>query len=336
MFRSFAAGSRPALWLGCILLWSLQTDVVQSRPLQVKALPIEFFDTLRPDKMQFGELEWIGGLELNSKDPDFGGFSGLSFIEEQRFLAVSDGGLVLRAKLDISDNRVPVGLSDVDLSYLPSVGEKTAKWRRDAEGLEIADGKAHISFEGDHRVVVHKISDGRLEKQGREIKLPKIIWNAVRGNKGLEAIAIAPGNGQFAGALLLISEKVADGHIRGWLVQGKKVTAFRLKQRNDLVVTDAAFTQSGDLILLERSFSLLGGLQISLRRVRSGNLKRGLISKWGNLLIGNLRHNLDNMEGLAIQPQPDGSSLLSLISDDNFNPTQRTLLLQFKLPASTQ
>ena len=40
------------------------------------------------------------------------------------------------------------------------------------------------------------------------------------------------------------------------------------------------------------------------------------------------------MEGLAVRRAGDEGYFLYLISDDNFSPLQRTLLLQFSLPAN--
>ncbi|WP_368773282.1 esterase-like activity of phytase family protein [Pseudomonas sp. MPR-R2A5] len=40
---------------------------------------------------------------------------------------------------------------------------------------------------------------------------------------------------------------------------------------------------------------------------------------------------IDNMEGISIHRAADGAMVLTLISDDNFSPLQRTILLQFAL-----
>ena len=40
---------------------------------------------------------------------------------------------------------------------------------------------------------------------------------------------------------------------------------------------------------------------------------------------------VDNFEGLGLRRDRDGRLLVYLISDDNFNPLQRTLLLMFRL-----
>jgi hypothetical protein len=42
---------------------------------------------------------------------------------------------------------------------------------------------------------------------------------------------------------------------------------------------------------------------------------------------------LDNFEGMTLGPSlPDGSRTLLIVSDDNFNPRQRTAFLLFRLP----
>jgi hypothetical protein len=42
----------------------------------------------------------------------------------------------------------------------------------------------------------------------------------------------------------------------------------------------------------------------------------------------------ENFEGIAVRRGARGRVLIYLVSDDNFNALQRTLLLQFSLPAA--
>jgi hypothetical protein len=42
--------------------------------------------------------------------------------------------------------------------------------------------------------------------------------------------------------------------------------------------------------------------------------------------------NIDNMEGIAAHRSASGETMLTLISDDNYSPLQRTLLKQFAIP----
>ena len=44
-------------------------------------------------------------------------------------------------------------------------------------------------------------------------------------------------------------------------------------------------------------------------------------------------YQIDNMEGLAVHRTDAGDIVLTLVSDDNFSPLQRTMLLQFTLVA---
>ncbi len=41
------------------------------------------------------------------------------------------------------------------------------------------------------------------------------------------------------------------------------------------------------------------------------------------------RYNIDNMEALSVHRSRSGDTILTIMSDNNFLPTQRTLLLQF-------
>jgi hypothetical protein len=47
------------------------------------------------------------------------------------------------------------------------------------------------------------------------------------------------------------------------------------------------------------------------------------------LIFADMAYQIDNMEGLAVHRAGDGATVLTLISDDNFSPLQRTVLLQF-------
>jgi hypothetical protein len=49
------------------------------------------------------------------------------------------------------------------------------------------------------------------------------------------------------------------------------------------------------------------------------------------LIFADMGFQIDNMEGLAVHRAATGELVLTLISDDNFSPIQRNLLLQFTL-----
>jgi hypothetical protein len=49
------------------------------------------------------------------------------------------------------------------------------------------------------------------------------------------------------------------------------------------------------------------------------------------LIVADMAYQVDNMEGLSVHREADGTLVLTMVSDDNFSPLQRTLLLQFTL-----
>ncbi len=301
--------------------------------LSIQATPIGSFGGYGTQGDVYGKLRWLGGLELESDHDMFGGFSGLSFLDEQTFLALCDKGIVLKARLLLKDGK-PDGVDSGQIRYLPQLSERMEGWQRDSEGLALHDHAAYVSFEGDARVVRYPLTDdGVFAGQTTKMPLPHSVLRGAKANTGFEAIAFPPAGTRHDGAFVLLSERFAGDRIQGWIMRNGKAKAFTLPEQGGLAVTDAAFTAAGDLLILERKVSLFGGLQIRIRRVLAEDFNPGSIERTDVLLTGNLSNALDNMEGMAIQPQPDGSSLITLISDDNFNPLQRTLLLQFLLPA---
>jgi hypothetical protein len=42
-------------------------------------------------------------------------------------------------------------------------------------------------------------------------------------------------------------------------------------------------------------------------------------------------YQIDNMEGIGVHRDANGEIVLTLVSDDNFSPLQRTIILQFTM-----
>jgi hypothetical protein len=96
-------------------------------------------------------------------------------------------------------------------------------------------------------------------------------------------------------------------------------------------VSDCALLPSGDLLLLERKFSLVSGVGIRIRRIPLNAFKPGAVVDGPSIFEADLGNEIDNMEGLDVHRDADGDLVLTMISDDNFSMLQRTLLLQFRL-----
>ena len=127
-----------------------------------------------------------------------------------------------------------------------------------------------------------------------------------------------------------------NGHHSGWILRGKQKFRFGLKRRNNFDITAAEFLPNGDLLVLERRFSLTQGSAVRIRRISQHdltmeNIRRGILLDGVDLMTADLTHQIDNMEGMTVWQRADGTAMISLISDDNLNFFQRTLLLEFEL-----
>ena len=68
-----------------------------------------------------------------------------------------------------------------------------------------------------------------------------------------------------------------------------------------------------------------------IRSVPFTAIKPGALVDGPELIFADMASQVDNMEGLSVHRDASGALVLTLISDDNFSPLQRTLLLQFTL-----
>ena len=88
---------------------------------------------------------------------------------------------------------------------------------------------------------------------------------------------------------------------------------------------------SGELLILERKFSWISGLDIRIRRIALGSVAPGAVIDGPSIFEADLGQEIDNMEGIDAHVTPDGKTVLTMVSDDNFSPIQRNLILQFTL-----
>jgi hypothetical protein len=123
----------------------------------------------------------------------------------------------------------------------------------------------------------------------------------------------------------------ANGNLIAFLVGGPTPGQFSVRRTEEFDVSDAVLLTSGDLLILERKFSWLSGIGIRIRRIPLKSVTPGAIIDGPSIFQANLAYEVDNMEGIDAHVSPDGETMLTMVSDDNFSPIQRTLLLQFAL-----
>lgn len=313
-------------------------EIIGFRPIELRVSPIEAFERGFPDT-GFATLEFRGGLEIASPDPGFGGLSGLDYAPDGSLVAVADTGFWFTARPVERDGRLIDLINPLLAPILDTAGKPlTGKNAGDAEGLRILAGgdrlEAYVSFERRNDVRRYVASPDLAHARANPVRLPKSVRD-LNPNGGLEAIAIAPQGAPFSGAIVLIAEHSLDneGNHRGWIVGGRRAGAFSVKRSDEFDVTDAAFLKNGDLIILERRFNFTVGVGMRIRRIAASDLLPGRTIDGRVIAEADMRHQIDNMEGMALSAGTDGETIITLISDDNNSIIQRTILLQFALPA---
>ena len=291
---------------------------------------------------RFGELEFRGGLLLSSASTHFGGWSGLLVEADGNSLfAVSDVGSWLTASIKYEGTR-PVGLTDARLGpILDARGQVLANKReQDAESLALVEGtltrgSVLIGFERHHRIARFEIRDRELRAPTGTLKMPPEA-RRMSNNQGLEGLTVLRA-GPLKGAVVGFAERFTrgSGYHTGWIWIGGEPKSFQLRDVDEFNVTDAAGLADGGMLVLERRFRWTDGVKMRIRHLAAGEIKPGARLDGRVLVQADSGFEIDNMEGIAVHRGAGGDTIVSLISDDNFNALlQRTVFLQFTLVGS--
>lgn len=291
--------------------------------VEARAIPLNPQD---PAQDRVGVLIYRGGVVLTSTDRRFGGWSDLRVEADGRLLAISDHGYVLTGRLTHDPQGRLSGLTEADLTILrdPEGRPLVAKADSDAEGLARSpDGQGFIvSFERRHRLARYRHPDAPAEPLAGPTQLAQLP-----ANSGIEALLTLAD-----GRLFLLAEGSEDAaETRGWIGRpGGPWREFRYGLAQGFRPTGAAVLPGGDVLVLERRYTMAAGPGARLWRLPAAELER---DKPNGALLAELAlpQSLDNMEGVDVAPGAGGRPTIYLIADDNYNPLQRSLLLQFDL-----
>ena len=229
--------------------------------------------------------------------------------------AVSDFGDLLRFSISLDDEGRMEEIRGGVVRRLrnPDGSDVRGKSQGDAEGLALLhDGRFVVSFEGEHRIVADRLIGSALER----LPSPDVDFPPNRGMEGL-----------------------SRGLGRDWLVLGEGGGAWICAPAGCRVLAGApaepadgfSFTGAdqdpdGGWFVVERRFRAPFDLRVRVRRMApDGTLSAPLIAL-------SPPASVDNFEGVAAVARGEGVVRLFLLSDDNANPLQKTLLLAFDLP----
>jgi hypothetical protein len=305
-----------------------------SGTIEISAHPITAF-RIGSDQTRFGPLEFVGGLELTARPREFGQLSAIRFFKPgSEFIGVADIGFWFFGRITRNEAYRPTGFAAFRMARIRDEHGQPIeeKFFADAEGLAVKNGIATIGFEREHRIAQYKIDPEEMGPAIRHLDflVPK---RELRQNKGFETVAHAHPRGRHEGGLVVITERSIDtqGNIFAAIIEGPNKGVFTVRRSGDFDITDGAFLPDGDLLLLERRFSMATGVAMRLRRIHAKTIAKGMVADGPVLLEADMGYQIDNMEGLDVWRREDGALIVSVISDDNQSMLQRNIYLEFRL-----
>jgi hypothetical protein len=270
-----------------------------------------------------GEMRFVRGWRLVSPHSRFGGFSAVAKTGSGRFQLAGDSGWWTRLTLE-PDGR----LTDVRIRLLPTPGGgRSRKTLSDVEAMQAdpATGQSWMALEGVNEIRRYDAALTRIESRAR---LPAPRWPANRGPEAMVRLQ--------DGRWLVFSEDARGPGGREALmfdgdpsIPGTRARRFFYDSRGAGLVSDAALLPDGRVLLIHRRlgidpiFTTIVALADPADIVPGGTLTARTIGRVPAALS-------DNFEGATVSSE-GGRSFLWLVSDNNFNRWQRSLLLQFEL-----
>lgn len=301
--------------------------LAQWRAVEVTATPIAL------GVEEVGRLRFRGGLVLSSDDSVFGALSGFEVLDNNRVLFLNDDAEWFEARLVLDESGALTGLADVRYAIMRNERGDIFSYQDnldDSEGLtQLLDGRFAASFEGTQSIQIFDMNrDGPF---GPSSVGPRLAGTDVLPkNAGLEAIATAED-----GALIVGAEGSGLATTPIWRVRldatepTPPLIQFPLAEGYSLTALDRA--PDGGFVALERFYAPIVGARAKIAYFPASALDSGAEVLPDVVELATLAPPMviDNFEGVATQRLPDGTTRIYVVSDDNYNRHQRTILYAF-------
>jgi hypothetical protein len=318
-------------WQPSLAQPSLAQPVI-SEPLTIATREI---DTFLPGAIdnQFGALTFLGGLRLTSSHRDFEGLSGLT-MRGETMLLVSDEANWLQMRLQSDSSGKPIGIADAVIGPLLDTSGQPLGSKRlaDAEAITQLGQEVWVTSERNQPIRAYTLSNHGLTGPAR-LPVGDEAPLVERWNLGLEAM-IHMTEGPLVGQTLVFLEdppRSASAPTAARLLNNGEIIPFAVQRQDGFSITGAAMLPGGDVLLVERRFAWSDGIFMRLKVLLAQDIMAGAAQ--GRILMqADGRTRIDNMEGIAVSDHPNGP-IVTLISDDNGNFFQQTVLLRFQLTA---
>jgi hypothetical protein len=301
------------------------------------ATPVPLFPD-DPGRTRVGDLRYLGGVALDLDDERFGGWSALDISDDgAHLLAVSDNGYWMTASLTYEGDTL-TGLETPHITaVLDEGGVPVTEDFADSEGLaDLGNGAYAVSFEREHRIWRYELGE---DWSRAEEALPTPLSNplgteALPNNAGMEGIAVI-------GDWLWSAQEHTTGQAPVHIFSRTHLTdpdmdgnSYLVAMEADFGVTELESDGADGLYILQRFWSRDVGNRIQILHLTAEQIADAAnITELHPTLMAALEPGettVDNFEGMAVI-KVEGEQRLFLISDDNYNDNQRTLLLSFAI-----
>ncbi len=310
-----------------LLLLNFGSAAARPHSSTINAVPLAL-DPGDPAHRLVDRLRYLQGWVLTSNDPRFGGLSSLS-VRGDHFLALSDTGWLFSFDRNGSRFTALAGVPLRDRSGAMAIN----KVDRDTESMTLSgDGKQMwIGLERINAIWRYADPAGAAEAEVSPAAMSK--WPA---NSGPEAL-LRLRDGRF----LILSEggdgPDGPGDTRDALLYERDptepgATSFRFGYQPPagFCATDAAELPDGRVLVLNRRFAPLDGFAAAVTIVDPVAIAPGAVVVGEEIARLAPPLSVDNMEGVAVMREA-GQTIVWIVSDDNFSPLERTLLMKFAL-----
>lgn len=281
-----------------------------------------------PATRHVGELKYLGGVKLSSRQPAFGGFSAMR-TDGRRFALLSDGGHIVRFEMDAGFRVSNIAFGE--LKDGPGLG--WSKEDRDSESFtwDPRTKQYWVGFERANEIWRYA-ANGTPEAHLAPLSM--IDWSV---NGGPESMVR-----RRDGTFIVISETARPKDdrtareavlFRGDPTQPRtKVVRFAYRPPAGYDPTDMAELPDGRLLILNRRFSI--SRELFTAKLVIADPRPAIRAT--TVLVGReiatfarpLLH--DNFEAVAVT-QEDGATIIWIASDDNREWWEQSLLLKFRL-----
>lgn len=267
-----------------------------------------------------------GVYHWTKNDSNFGGLSGFDLYPDgRRFRAVTDRGYTVAGTLTRGAGGWVTDVASGPMQPLRDGKGKPVSGREiDAEGLALGPGDSFlVSYELEHRIVLYPDAESPAALYSRPIARDLATLYI---NEGVEALALSDD-----GDLYGITERPLAPGSRLYPVlrlrHGIWTIPFHIRKDGNWMATGADFGPDGRLYMLERDYWGFVGFKTRIRRFTVTEDSIGQ----EQILFRSRAGQFENLEGLAAWTGPDGAIWLTAVSDDNFNPFQKTTLVDFRI-----